>query len=169
MSARAFDNRFLEETKEHPLDIAQRAAVIRDWIFERESEHELGMIVEGRVAAYRLVMSFQDVPEAVQIGCTFDINVPAPRQAEVGKLLLSATSRLWFGHFEHWAEDRMIILRHSVILAGGCLELPQLETMLDAMITACDRFYPAFHYVSWASLTAEAALDVVTFNTEGAA
>lgn len=159
-----------EDFSENPLDMVQRMAVARGWTCDRASGEELGIVLEGRVATYRLAVSWLDENETLHFSCAFDLNIPSRRRGEIDKLILKTSARLWFGHFEHWLEERLIMLRYSLMLSGGAhAHISQIEAIIEAMSATCDRFYPAFHYVSWANLSADSALEVVTFGTEGEA
>lgn len=160
----------LQERTDNPLDMLARAALVRDWMCERTEEDELVIVLEGRVSTYKLIATWLPEPETLHLSCTFELHAPALRKPEVEKLLLKAAGRLWFGHFEFWPTESLVVLRQGLMMAGGGrLTIAQLEATLETMSATCDRFYPAFHYVAWANLDADAALEVVTFGTEGEA
>ena len=60
--------------------------------------------------------------------------------------------------------------RHALPLRGGHgASLEQLEDLLDAAVSECERFYPAFQSVIWGGMNAESALAAAMFDVAGEA
>ena len=45
----------------------------------------------------------------------------------------------------------------------------QCDALLSTAVEACERYYPAFQYVTWAGKTAREALQATLFETSGEA
>ena len=87
---------------------------------------------------------------ALQFSCALDVRVPKHRRNVVTEFLALANERLWLGHFDLSSEDDLPMFRHTVPLRGvRHASVEQVEDLVDAALSECDRFYPAFHYVIW--------------------
>jgi len=54
---------------EHPLDIVERLAAIRDWIFDRAETDEMSVSVSGRWADYHVAFTWIADVESVHLAC----------------------------------------------------------------------------------------------------
>ena len=155
---------------EHPLDVVERLASVRDWIFDRAEADEMSVSVPGRWADYHVAFTWIEDVEALHVACAFDLKVPERRWTEVLKLVSMINEQLWIGHFDLWSTDNVVMFRHSLVLAGGAAPTsPQCATLLKAAVEACERYYQAFQFVLWAGKPAREAMDAVLFETEGEA
>ena len=80
--------------------------------------------------------------------------------------------QLWLGHFELWAASGLVLFRHAALLEGdegGALTLQQAETLVEAAIEECERFYPVFQFVLWAGKTPQEAIAAALIETQGEA
>jgi hypothetical protein len=164
------DLQFAPDRAEHPLDVVERLASLRDWIFDRAETDEMSISVSGRWTDYHVAFTWIEDVEALHVACAFDLKVPDRRRAEVLQLVSRINEQLWVGHFDLWSSENVVMFRHSLLLAGGAEPThPQCETMLRASVEACERYFQAFQFVIWAGKTAREALDSVLFETEGEA
>lgn len=155
---------------EHPLDVVERLASLRDWIFDRAETDEMSVEVSGRWADYQVAFTWIEDVEALHVACAFDIKVPERRRTEVLKLVSMINEQLWIGHFDLWSTDSVVMFRHSLVLAGGAVPTaPQCAMMLKSAVEACERYYQGFQFVLWAGKPAREAMDAVLFETEGEA
>ena len=69
--------RFDAVRAEHPLDVVERLAAIRDWIFDRAETDEMCVSVSGRWADYEVAFTWMADVEAVHLACAFDLKVPS--------------------------------------------------------------------------------------------
>src|SRR3712207_5223938 len=72
---------------EHPLDVVERLAALRDWIFDRAETDEMSVSVSGRWTDYHIAFTWIEDVEAVHVACAFDLKVPDRRRAEVLQLI----------------------------------------------------------------------------------
>ena len=66
----------------------------------------------------------------------------------------------------------MLLFRHAALLDGNTeaqLTLDQTETLVEAAIDECERFYPVFQFVLWADKTPADAIAAALTETQGEA
>ena len=164
------DLHFAPDRAEHPLDVVERLASLRDWIFDRAETDEMSVSVSGQWTDYHVAFTWIEDVEALHVACAFDLKVPERRRPEVLQLVSRINEQLWVGHFDLWSSENVVMFRHSLILAGGAEPThAQCETMLRVSVEACERYFQAFQFVMWAGKTSREALDSVLFETEGEA
>jgi hypothetical protein len=155
---------------EHPIDVVERLASLRDWIFDRAETDEMSVSVSGRWTDYHVAFTWIEDVEALHVASAFDLKVPERRRLEILKLVTLVNEQLWIGHFDLWSTDSVVMFRHSLLLAGGVAPThPQCGMMLKSAVDTCERYYQAFQFVIWAGKSAREALDAVLFETEGEA
>ena len=158
------------DRSEHPLDVVERLAGIRQWIFDRAETDEMSVSVSGRWADYHIAFSWIEDVEAMHVACAFDLKVPDRRRAEVLQLVSSVNEQLWVGHFDLWSAENAVMFRHALLLTGGAEPTQgQCEMLLKTAVDACERYFQAFQFVIWAGKPAKEALATVLFETEGEA
>ncbi len=158
------------ERHEHPVDKIERIASSNDWSFDRDGDDEISIVVAGRWAEYRVAFTWIENMEALHIAAAFDLQVPERRRAEMQKLICKVNEQMWVGHFDYWAQDNVVMFRHSLVLAGGADAISaQYEAMLNHATTNCERYYQAFQFVVWAGKSAQEALACAMFETVGEA
>ena len=65
-----------------------------------------------------------------------------------------------------------MLFRHAALIDGedrGTLTLQQAETLVEAAIEECERFYPVFQFVLWAGKTPQEAIAAALIETQGEA
>jgi hypothetical protein len=155
---------------EHPVDVVERLASLREWSFDRDDEDEISISVEGGAADYHVAFTWLADLEALHVGCAFDLKVVERRRVAIQSLVALINEQLWIGHFDLWSNDNVVMFRHSLLMAGGAdPDGRQCEAILKMAVAACDRYYQAFQFVLWAGKTAREALDSAMFETEGEA
>ena len=82
----------------------------------------------------------------------------------MGKLyetLNLANDKCWAGAFSFWAEQKMMVYRYGLVLAGDQLASPeQIACMVETAILASERYYPAFQLACWGSQSPSEAIQV---------
>ncbi|MCJ2028580.1 YbjN domain-containing protein [Methylobacterium sp. J-043] len=155
---------------EHPLDVVERLASLRDWIFDRIETDEMSVSVSGRWAEYHVAFTWIEEVESLHVAAAFDLKVPERRRAEILRLVALVNEQLWIGHFDLWSSDSVVMFRHSLLLTDGIAPTQgQCAMMMKTAADACERYYQAFQFVLWAGKSAREALDAVLFETEGEA
>ncbi len=163
-------NEFQMERHEHPVDKIERIAAANDWSFERSTNDEISITVEGKWTEYHVAFTWIENMEALHIASAFDLKVPERRKAEMQQLICQINEQMWVGHFDHWAKDNVVMFRHSLVLSGGAEAVTaQYESMLHHATSSCERYYQAFQFVVWAGKSANDALSSAMFETVGEA
>jgi hypothetical protein len=158
------------DSRNNPLAVVEDIATDHNWSFERSGEDEVTIVSKGDWTDYQLSFTWMNEIEALHLACAFDMKIPAPRRAEVQRLIASINEQLWVGHFDIWTHTGMIMYRQALILPDGLTaSTAQCETMLVSAIHACERYYPAFQFVVWAGKSAPEAISAAMFDTDGEA
>ena len=138
----------------NPIDLLEELVRANDWTFERPTETELMVEVEGRWCGYYLLFIWRGEVGAVSFSCHFDQKVPSHSWPAIYQLLGRVNEALWLGHFDLAAEDSLLLFRHTIPLRGAPgASVEQLEDLVDAAVVECERFYPALQMVVWGGQT----------------
>lgn len=155
---------------DNPLDLVEEVAQARDWYFDRASHEELAIRTAGRWCDYITSVVWITDVEAMHVACVLDVRVPDNRRREVADLLTIINDQMWLGHFQMAAEDGLPSFRHTLPLRGNSgPSVEQIEDVIDAGLTECERFYPAFQLVIWGNQSAAEAASASLFDTQGEA
>jgi hypothetical protein len=158
------------EVRENPVDVVEQMASSNEWVFDREDEDEISISVKGRWTDYHIAFTWLPDVEALHLACAFDLKPPARRRPELLNLLAMVNEQLWIGHFGLWEAEKVMIYRHSLLLAGGARpNRRQCEAALESAVHSCERYFQAFQFVIWAGKAAGEALACVLFETVGEA
>jgi len=159
-----------QNSSANPLDVIEQMATLRSWAFERDTDDEVTLFVSGRLTEYHLSFTWMNDLEALHLACAFDLKAPARCRSELLELVRKVNEQLWIGHFDFWDKDGLIMFRQALMLAGVRVASDtQCEALLGTAVAACERYYPAFQFVTWAGKTAREALDAALFETSGEA
>ena len=154
----------------HPIDIVESLAEERDWDFDRIADDQIAMAIEGAWGTYSVTLAFSGREETLRLICAFEMAPGSKRMAAFHKLMALANDKCWTGAFVHWPEQKLLVYRYSLNLAGGAQATPeQIQDMLRNAVMACERFYPAFQLVSWAEKTPAEAMKVAIAEAYGRA
>ena len=154
----------------HPIDIVETLAEHHAWDFDRIADDQIAMSVEGQWRTYSVTLAWSAYDETLRLVCTFEMEPPEDRMPALHNALNLANDRLWSGAFTYWKPQRLMVFRYGLMLSGGMNAGPeQIDTMLTAAVSNCERFYPAFQLVSWAGREPEDALQVAIAEAYGRA
>ncbi|MGB3148242.1 MAG: YbjN domain-containing protein [Paracoccaceae bacterium] len=154
----------------HPIDIVENLAQSHDWDFDRVTDDQIAMAVEGQWRTYSVTLAWSGQDEVLRLLSTFELDPPAERLPQLYDLLNRANDMVWTGAFTYWAEPRMMVWRYGLVLAGGQIAAPaQIDRLITQAVMAAERFYPAFQLVCWGSDSPERALDVAMSEAYGRA
>ncbi len=161
---------YLLSEDSHPIDVVESLAERHDWDFDRVTEDQIAMAVQGQWRTYSLTLAWSGRDETLRLLCTFEMDPPADRMAEVYDLLNRCNDMVWSGGFAYWAEQRLMVWRYGLMLSGGQVAAPeQVDRMIGQAVLACERFYPAFQLAAWGTDSAARALDVAMTEAYGRA
>ncbi len=153
-----------------PIDIVETLAEHHDWEFDRIAEDQIAMSVQGQWRTYALTLAWSPGDETLRLVCTFDMEPPAERRAQLFEVLNATNDRCWLGAFTLWEEAKLMVYRYGLSLSGSQIAAPeQIDRMIDAAIRNSERFYPAFQLVCWGDRTPAEAMQVAIAEAYGRA
>lgn len=154
----------------HPIDIVEAVANHHAWDFDRLADDQIAMVVEGQWRSYSLTLAWSAREEVLRLICTFDMDPPADRLPMIYETLNLANDQVWDGGFTFWAQQRLMVWRYGLVLAGDAIaSAEQVDQMIAGALLACERFYPSFQLVGWGNTAPAAALDIALGETYGRA
>ncbi len=161
---------YLDSGDIHPIDIVEDIASYNSWDFDRISDEQIAMAIEGIWRTYSLSLAWSGFDETLRLICTFDMDPPEARLPELFEALDLANDRSWTGAFTLWQDQKLMVYRYGLNLAGGATASPeQIATMVQAAVEACERYYPAFQLVCWGDENPKQAMDVALMEAFGRA
>jgi hypothetical protein len=154
----------------HPIDLVEHIAEHRAWEFDRIAEDQIAMAVEGSWRTYSITLAWSAHDETLRLICTFEMEPPEPRLPALHDLLNRVNDQCWAGCFAWWAEQKLMVWRYGLVLAGQQIAgADQIDTMIRAAVSACERYYPAFQLVTWGERAPAEALQVAIAEAYGRA
>jgi hypothetical protein len=161
---------FLDTDEMHPIDIVETLAEHHDWDFDRIADDQIAMAVEGQWRTYSLTLAWSDADETLRLICTFEMEPPATRMGELYEALNRVNDLCWAGAFTYWADQKLMVWRYGLVLAGGQIAGPeQIDRMITTAVMMAERFYPAFQLVAWSDKTPAQAMQVAIAEAYGRA
>lgn len=155
-----------------PIDMLEQYFGAHGWTSERSGDEEIVAHFQGSWTQYEFRAVWREEDRVLQFLALPDIRVPSDKRSAMYETLGLINEQLWLGHFEMWASSGMVLFRHAALLdASGeaALTLEQAETLVEAAIDECERFYPVFQFVLWADKTPQEAIACALIETHGEA
>jgi hypothetical protein len=154
----------------HPIDIVETLAAHHDWEFDRVTDDQIAMAVEGQWRTYSITLAWSGYDETLRLICTFEMDPPEERLPALHEALNRANDMVWSGAFSFWREQRLMVWRYGLTLAGSQIaSAEQVDRMIREAVTSAERFYPAFQLVCWGDDSPERAMDVAMGQAYGRA
>ena len=154
----------------HPIDIVETLAEHHDWDFDRITDDQIAMAVEGQWRTYSITLAWSHQDETLRLICTFEMEPPEDKLPDLYETLNRTNDMVWTGAFTYWSEQRLMVWRYGLLLAGGQMAGPeQIDRLIIQAVTAAERFYPAFQLVAWGNQSPEDALQVAIAEAYGRA
>lgn len=165
----AVEHEFLSEDL-HPIDIVETLAEHHEWDFDRVADDQIAMAIEGSWRTYSLTLAWSDYDETLRLICAFDLDPGETVPAGLYHCMERANDKVWSGAFTLWPEQKLMVYRYGLILAGGASASPtQIVDMVSAAVSACERFFPAFQLVLWNDESPEKAMQIAMTEAYGRA
>jgi len=163
----ALNEHYLEDDI-HPIDIVESLAAHHEWDFDRISDEQIAMAVEGQWRTYSLTLAWCASDETLRLICTFEMEPPAEKLPGLYALLNDVNDQCWAGAFTYWGEQQLMVYRYGLILAGGNEASPdQIDTMIGAAVRSAERYYPAMQLLVWGDKSPQQALQVAIAEAYG--
>jgi len=162
----------LEREASAPIDMLEQYYAALGWAYERNGEDEIVSSFQGSWTQYELRAIWREEDHVLQFLALPDIRVSADKREATYETIGLINEQLWLGHFELWSASGLVLFRHAALLEGeegATLSLQQAETLVEAAIEECERFYPVFQFVLWAGKTPQEAIAAALIETQGEA
>ena len=162
--------REVEDADGAPVDVLAALFDARGWQYEYVSDDEILGEIQGSWASYQLRGIWRPEDNVLQLLCLPDIRVAEDKRAGVFEVLALINEQLWLGHFDIWSSGGVLLYRHGLMLGeDGLLTIAQAQTVIEAAIDECDRFYPAFQFILWGDKSPAEALASAMVDAQGEA
>ena len=154
----------------HPIDIVESLATYHEWDFDRVTDDQIAMAVEGQWRTYSITLAWSAQDETLRLISTFEMDPPAEKLGALYDTLNRTNDMVWAGAFTFWTEQKLMVWRYGLVLSGGQIAgTEQIDRMISQAVMAAERFYPAFQLVCWGDDTPERALGVAIADAYGRA
>ena len=154
----------------HPLDVAESAAIEREWSCDRTEDGDILAEARGMWGRYQMWFAWHEHIQALTLTASFESPMPKPALAKVHALLALVNEKIWVGHFGLNTQTLTVAYRHTLLLQEEATSTSDpLRQMIDIGLNECDRFYPALQAVAWGGKAPQEALDYAMFETVGEA
>ncbi|UYV36296.1 YbjN domain-containing protein [Rhodobacteraceae bacterium D3-12] len=165
----ALSEHYIEEDL-HPIDIVESLAAHYDWDFDRIADDQIAMAVEGQWRTYSITLAWSGYDETLRMVCTFEMEPPEEKLPALYEVLNATNDQCWSGAFTYWAEQKLMVYRYGLLLAGGQMASPdQINTLISAAVHNAERYYPAFQLVVYGDRSPKDALQVAIAEAYGRA
>ena len=161
---------FLSGDDGHPIDIVETLAEQHAWEFDRVTDDQIAMAVEGQWRTYSLTLAWSARDETLRLICTFEIEPPEGKLPCLYDVINRCNDMVWTGAFTYWVEQKLMVWRYGLVLAGGQMAGPeQIDRLISSAVMAAERFYPAFQLVGWGNKSPSEAMQVAIAEAYGRA
>ena len=155
---------------EHPIELVEHLIAQNCWEYDRISQDEIVIQIDGACANYEITFCWLPKPEVLHVICTFDNYVLPSRHQEMRRLIAMINSKVLLGNFDFWANSHVIVFRQTLPLAGGLQpSISQIEFLISTVIETCDSNNNSCRLIEMSGLPDEEALKCCLFETKGSA
>ena len=153
-----------------PIEMFEQYFEARGWPCERVAEGELLGSAGGSWSQYELRTVWRPDDNVLQFLAFPDVKVAPEKRSAVYEALGLINEQMWLGHFELWSGAGIIAFRHAHLVdPGGTVTLHEAETISEAALEECERFYPVFQFVLWGGKSPSEAISAALIDTHGEA
>ena len=153
-----------------PLEMLGQLFEAHGWPCEFVGDEEISGEIQGSWTTYQVRGIWRSDDGVLQLLCLPEIRVPQGKLTAAFELVALINEQLWLGHFDIWSRGGVLLYRHGLMLGSeGMLSLEMAQTAIDAAVSECDRFYPAFQFVLWGDRSPKQALDAALVDAAGEA
>lgn len=166
----SLSEQYLQVEELHPIDVVEHLAEYNEWDFDRVGDDQIAMAVVGQWRTYSITLAWSAYDETLRLICTFEMEPPEDKLPALYDVLNRTNDQCWAGAFTYWHEQRLMVYRYGLVLAGGQIAGPeQIDRLIGAAVAASERFYPAFQLVAWGDKGPEEAMQVAISEAYGRA
>src|SRR5690606_21104924 len=144
---RKVENDFDGDDGASPLEMLAQLFDAHGWPFRRINDEELSGEVPGSWATYQIRGIWRPEDRVLPMLSLPDLRVQDVQKSAIYQLIPLANEPVWLGNFEFSSEGNVLPYRHGALLADhGWRGRSQAHARVDAAISECVRFYPAFQF-----------------------
>lgn len=134
----------------NPLDAAEDFLHAQQWNFDRLSEDQLYMSIDGDRGNYKVFLMWDERQSALQLCCEIEVCMPQNRISQAHKLLADVNSDMWLGHFDLSSDNKTGCLapcfRYTSLIRtmeyNQCIS--HVKDLVNVMLQECERLHNAF-------------------------
>jgi hypothetical protein len=153
-----------------PVEMLAQLFEAHGWPCEYTGDDEISGEIQGSWTTYQVKGVWRREDRVLQLLCLPEIRVPDTKRKAAYELLAMINEQLWLGHFDIWSQGGVLLYRHGLMLGEeGLLSLSMAQLAVEAAVSECDRFYPAFQFVLWGDKNPREALDAALVDAAGEA
>jgi hypothetical protein len=153
-----------------PVEMLAQLFEAHGWPCEFTGDDEISGEIQGSWTTYQVKGVWRREDRVLQLLCLPEIRVPDTKRKAAYELLAMINEQLWLGHFDIWSQGGVLLYRHGLMLGEeGLLSLSMAQLAVEAAVSECDRFYPAFQFVLWGDKNPREALDAALVDAAGEA
>ncbi len=135
----------------NPLDSAEEFLDSQNWTFDRLSDEQLYLSIEGERGTYKMFFMWDELQNALQFCCEIDLCMIKERLPEAYKMLADVNSTLWLGHFDLSPDEKSgcfaPCFRYTSLVRGmqhsDCLRF--IQDLIQITLQECERLHDAFY------------------------
>lgn len=135
----------------NPLDAAEDVLRAQEWAFDRLSEEQLYIGIDGDKGQYKLFFMWDELRNSLQFCCEMELCMTKDRSIEMHKMLADVNSKMWLGHFDLSPDETTGCIapcfRYNTLIRGmdhiSCTAL--VKDLLRMTLQECERLHDAFN------------------------
>jgi len=159
-----------EVSPQNPIDWVEDVVHEREWAFDRTSDTELVVEIQGRFCTYRMFFVWDIETGAFYFTVLLDARIAPHHKSRIYELLAMVNEKLWIGHFDYCSDESMPMYRQTLLMRqNNASSAEMMEDLVEVGLAECDRYFPAFQYVLWGGKSPTDALTATLFETIGEA
>lgn len=144
---------------QNPIDTVEMIFKSKSYAFERRSENDIVVEVEGKWDNMLLFVAWEENMRCLHISCLMNLKAENADCHQLFELMAMVNENLWLGHFSYWSAHKMPIFKHAAIIDKEDEGFVQkLEQMIEIAVYECERLYPIFDAVLTQHITPQQAL-----------
>jgi hypothetical protein len=134
----------------HPIDTVESLAEENDWEFDRVTDDQIAVAIQGQWRTYSLTLAWNAKDSTLRLICTFELEPPEERYPALYDLLNRCNDMVWTGAFTWWVDQKLIVWRYGLAVdSDGLVSSNLIGHLIANAVMACERFYPAIQSVLW--------------------
>ena len=132
----------------NPIDRVEDVLDGYNWIYDRPNKKELVVEVAGQSCSYTLLFVWQTDLNALQLSCTYDIEIYPKNISKAATALMDINETLWMGHFDITKGERTPRFRQTCLMSTNQKDQLQIENLVDISLIQCERYQAVFQLLA---------------------